>query len=183
MVQPSFDPSADTVWCALGRCSFQAWADTPAVTTVVLKLMTELATNKGDRIMFGNMSPNGILLFREISKVVCAYASRIVSVTPTVQEYANKYKGISVCLHMISLSLIGGYVQFGVFELYGDKALDNAMQASVQMALCIPLEKVVVRSVLAVLLQVCRLGGYLTWQCVTRRTPRWPASSLASSML
>ena len=105
-------------------------------------MVCEVVTNKGDRIMFGNMSPNGVLLFRETSKVICAYASRIISTNPTEDPYGNKYKGISVCLQMLSLSLVGGYVPFGTFELYGDKALDSAMQACMRMALCMPLAKV-----------------------------------------
>lgn len=115
------------------------------MTSIVLKLVCELATNKGDRIMFGNMSPNGILLFREVSKVTCAYAARIINTNPTSDEYDKKYKGISICLQTMSLALVGGYVQFGVFELYGDTALDAAMEACVRMALCVPLPKVLVR--------------------------------------
>lgn len=43
------------------------------------------------------------------------------------EPYANKYKGISICLHIFSSALVGGYVQFGVFELYKDPALVRAL--------------------------------------------------------
>lgn len=118
------------------------WYDRPEVTTPVLKLMVELVTNTAERISFGNMSPNGILLFREASKVITAYGAKIIGMNPTREPYTNKYKGISICLQMLSVSLAGNYVQFGVFELYNDKALDSAMEAAIRMALCIPLEQI-----------------------------------------
>ena len=35
----------------------------------------------------------------------------------------QKYKGIWVCLAILTRALGGNYVNFGVFELYGDPAL------------------------------------------------------------
>jgi exportin-7 len=43
-----------------------AWADVPAVTTPLLKFVSEFAYNKSQRITFDSSSPNGILLFREV---------------------------------------------------------------------------------------------------------------------
>ena len=50
------------------RC-LEAWADEPAVTTALLKLFAELVLNRSQRLVFDSSSPNGILLFREVSKV------------------------------------------------------------------------------------------------------------------
>lgn len=47
----------------LVRC-LEAWADTPEVSTPVLKFMCEFAFNKSQRLTFDSSSPNGILLFR-----------------------------------------------------------------------------------------------------------------------
>ena len=44
-------------------------ADTPEVTTALLKFMAEFVLNKTQRLTFDSSSPNGILLFREVSKV------------------------------------------------------------------------------------------------------------------
>ncbi|CAN0580243.1 unnamed protein product, partial [Ectocarpus sp. 12 AP-2014] len=35
--------------------------------------------------------------------------------------YREKYKGIALCLGMLSTALSGTYVNFGVFTLYNDK--------------------------------------------------------------
>lgn len=48
----------------------EAWADTPAVTTPLLKFMVEFVSNKGQCMVFETSSPNGILIFREISKML-----------------------------------------------------------------------------------------------------------------
>ena len=50
-------------------CCLEAWADTPEVTTAILKFAAEFVLNKAQRLTFDMSSPNGILLFREVSKV------------------------------------------------------------------------------------------------------------------
>ena len=57
--------------------------------------------------------------------------------------YRDKYKGISLALSMLSRALNGSYVNFGVFELYQDPALDNALSAAMSMALAIPCKDVI----------------------------------------
>ena len=52
--------------------------------------------------------------------------------------YALKLKGISVCFSMLKAALCGSYVNFGVFRLYGDEALDNALNTFVKLLLSIP---------------------------------------------
>ena len=37
--------------------------------------------------------------------------------------YAQRYKGIWICLTILQRALVGSYVNFGVFDLYGDPAL------------------------------------------------------------
>lgn len=54
------------------------------------------------------------------------------------QMYAMKLKGISICFSMLKAALCGSYVNFGVFRLYGDEALDNALKTFVKLLLSIP---------------------------------------------
>jgi hypothetical protein len=51
-------------------CCLEAYADVPAVTTPLLKFMSEFVFNKSQRLTFDSSSANGILLFREVSGVV-----------------------------------------------------------------------------------------------------------------
>ena len=65
------------------RACLEAWADSPDVTTAMLKFMAEFALNKTQRLTFDSSSPNGILLFREVSKV----------------GFPIAYRGSLACLH------------------------------------------------------------------------------------
>ena len=51
----------------------EIWYQDPQVTTPVLKLFAELVQNRSQRLQFDVSSPNGILLFREASKIICTY--------------------------------------------------------------------------------------------------------------
>ncbi|KAG7549684.1 Importin-beta N-terminal domain [Arabidopsis thaliana x Arabidopsis arenosa] len=115
------------------------WFDTPEVTTPLLKFMAEFVHNKTQRLTFDSSSPNGILLFREVSKLIVAYGSRILSLPNVADIYAFKYKGIWVSLTILSRALSGNYCNFGVFELYGDRALADALDIALKMTLAIPL--------------------------------------------
>lgn len=116
----------------------QAWYADPAVSAPVLKLAAELAQNRNQRLQFDVSSPNGILLFRETSKMICAYGSRILSLEASKKQiYTMKLKGISICFSMLKAALCGNYANFGVFRLYGDEALDNALNMYVKLLLSI----------------------------------------------
>ncbi|XP_068659491.1 uncharacterized protein [Aristolochia californica] len=115
------------------------WTDTPEVTTPLLKFMAEFVLNKAQRLTFDSSSPNGILLFREVSKLIVAYGSRVLRLPVSSDLYAYKYKGIWICLTILSRALGGNYVNFGVFELYGDRALVDVLDIALKMTLSIPL--------------------------------------------
>ncbi|OXB75098.1 UNVERIFIED_CONTAM: hypothetical protein H355_015459, partial [Colinus virginianus] len=98
--------------------AIELWYHDPACTTPVLKLMAELVHNRSQRLQFDVSSPNGILLFRETSKMMTTYGSRILTLgeLPKEQMYALKLKGISICFSMLKAALSGSYVNFGVFR-------------------------------------------------------------------
>ena len=105
------------------------------MTTPILKLFAELVQNRSQRLQFDVSSPNGILLFREASKIICTYGwinfhlnrlmyilaflgNRILDVIVSKdQMYPLKLKGISICFSMLKAALCGSYVNFGVFRL------------------------------------------------------------------
>ncbi|KAL9265012.1 Exportin-7-B-like protein [Drosera capensis] len=118
------------------------WADSPEVTTPLLKFMAEFVLNKAQRLTFDSSSVNGILLFREVSKLLVAYGSRIMSCPNVADIYSFKYKGIWICLTILTRALVGNYCNFGVFELYGDSALVDALDIALKMTLSIPLADV-----------------------------------------
>ncbi|XP_045456955.1 exportin-7-B [Melitaea cinxia] len=117
----------------------ELWFSEPALTTPALKLAGELAQNRNQRLQFDVSSPNGILLFRELSGIICAYGSRILTIDVNKKQmYTRKLKGISLCFTILKAALCGNYANFGVFRLYGDEALDNALNMFVKLLLSIP---------------------------------------------
>lgn len=57
--------------------AIELWPHDPQVTTPILKLFAELVQNRSQRLQFDISSPNGILLFREASKVICTYGKEV----------------------------------------------------------------------------------------------------------
>jgi len=114
----------------------EVWCYDSQVTTPLLKFFAEIVHNKCQRVAFESSSPNGILLFREASRLLVTYGRRILAGAPLT--YKDRYKGISICLLILSRCLSGGYVNFGVFQLYGDSALSDALDTVLQLSLSIP---------------------------------------------
>ena len=121
------------------------WHDQPDVIISLLRFMHEFCHNKANRVNFDQSSPNGILLFRTTSDIVCAFGRRILAcnATPAGDIYKLRYKGISLALSVLNSALGGNYVCFGVFALYNDPALANALDISLKLALSIPLDHVI----------------------------------------
>ncbi len=63
-------------------------------------------------------------------QVLVSYGTRVVASAPTSDPYGQRYKGIWICLDLLKTALAGNYVNFGVFELYGDPALKVPTQIS-----------------------------------------------------
>ena len=121
-----------------------AFFNAPEVTTPLLKLYAELVYNKAQRLTFDSSSPNGILLFRDASAIVVAYGRRALeySLPSGADPYRYKHKGISLCMLLLTRALSGNYVNFGVFALYGDRALSDCLQVTINLCLCISLEEI-----------------------------------------
>lgn len=121
------------------------WYDDPHVAVPILKCMAEFVTNKNSRLQMHTSSPNGILLFRETSKILQAYGERVITIDglcPT-ELYPVKYKGITVCFGILKAALLGDYVNFGVFPLYGDDALDVAFTTFFTLLTAVPIEDII----------------------------------------
>ncbi|KAJ3343144.1 Exportin 7 [Gonapodya sp. JEL0774] len=113
------------------------------VAITILKFVAEFVANKQQRLNFDVSSPNGILMFRDTSRVLHTYGRFIIgrNVGDT-RKYEDKFKGISVCLSIMRLSIAGRYVPFGVFDLYQDRALDTAVDVVCRMMLDVPLDDI-----------------------------------------
>ena len=70
------------------------------------------------------------------------YGSKILQLPLKQNIYLEKYKGIRLMLNTLTNALSGNYVNFGVFSLYNDTALQNVFDISLQICLQIPLNDI-----------------------------------------
>ena len=87
------------------------------VTTPLLKFVAELVLNRSQRLIFDSSSPNGILLFREVSKLIVCYGSRVLALPNPVDIYASKYKGIWISFTILSRGMHFEQLHFLFFLL------------------------------------------------------------------
>lgn len=139
---------------------------------ITMHVLIHLILFRSQRLAFDVTSPNGVLLFREASKTIVTYGGQILSLTdvPSQHLYPRKYpyyqsylfintctiyifntiiirlKGISICFGILRSALCGSYVNFGVLKLYGDTAMDSAMDVFIKLLISLPLKNLLVRS-------------------------------------
>jgi len=112
---------------------FDRFWDDSFVCVAMLKFLAELCYNKAQRIDFPASSPNGIILFKEMSRVIQLYCGRMTSVVQNVHDistdsrYKSCVKALSISMEILHRALLGNYVNFGVFILYKDDALSSAV--------------------------------------------------------
>ena len=51
---------------------------------------------------------------------------------------------MAICFDMLKASLAGGYINFGVMQLYGDEALNDALGMFVKLVISIPQQDLLV---------------------------------------
>eukprot|EP00494_Astrolonche_serrata_P025405 UN25666 len=114
---------------------FEPWWDHPFVCIPMLKFISAFTHQKFQRIDFPVSSPNGIHLFREISKVLVTYGNRVLRAPEQQMDdpYKERYKAIMVCMMILQRSLSGQYVNFGMFEIYDDPSLRQSIMVVVNM--------------------------------------------------
>uniref|UniRef100_A0A4W5MNF4 Exportin 7 n=1 Tax=Hucho hucho TaxID=62062 RepID=A0A4W5MNF4_9TELE len=121
--------------------AIELWYHVPACTTPVLKLMAELVHNSCCSLEHCDwLVSHAILCSFPWTSLSPSPGNRILTIgeVPKDQVYSVKLKGVSVCFSMLKAVLSGNYVNFGVFRLYGDDALDNALQTFIKLLLSIP---------------------------------------------
>lgn len=94
----------------------------------VLKFILELVYSRNARIKFDLASSFGVVLFKNLSKVINGYGKVIVDNSRSGDFFKIYYgrikKLIGIMMHLLS----GGYVPFGVFEVYGDTCFIDSLR-------------------------------------------------------
>ncbi|PAV59328.1 hypothetical protein WR25_15667 [Diploscapter pachys] len=118
----------------------EKWPNDPNVVTPVCRLLAEMSQNKQQRLKFEMNSCSAVLLFKEISKIVTKLGESILRMrdVPKDRIYKDVYKNIGIIFFAIKSALVGQYIPFGVFHLYGDSCLNDVLQTIINLFVMIP---------------------------------------------
>ncbi|SAM09524.1 hypothetical protein [Absidia glauca] len=121
--------------------AMEAWAPDPICNSLLI-FYAEFVQNRSQRLNFDNSSTNGIMMFRDASNIICTYGRKSLEyqVQDESQKYEHKYKGIALVFNILARCLGGRYINFGVFWLYQDKAIDDAFDMALRLMMAIPMQ-------------------------------------------
>ncbi|KAJ9065869.1 hypothetical protein DSO57_1015297 [Entomophthora muscae] len=100
----------------------------------LLKFYGELVMNRAQRLNFPIESAGGVILFRQVSVLMCSIAQRITRLSERTGSVPTSHIKLVVGYLRIMRHLFkGNYICFGVFALYNDPSLTNFYQAYFQL--------------------------------------------------
>lgn len=122
--------------------SVERWPGEHEITTPILRLLSELATNRQQRHKFEMSSCSPILLFREMSKIISTYGNLLLTLpkVPESRVYKERYKNIGIIFQTLNNAFVGPYVPCGVFRLYGDTCLQDSLDIFIKLFMEFPVE-------------------------------------------
>ena len=110
----------------------------------VLKFLVEFVYCRNSRIKFDNGSIYSIVLFKNLSKVINGYGKVIIDNVGD-EEFFKKFNGkIKRLLGIMAYILNGGYIPFGVFEIYEDTCFVDSLRTSFEVLAAIPTNEITV---------------------------------------
>lgn len=119
--------------------ALERFATVPEVTSAILRLLEELSTDRATRFNFPVFSRHGINLVRFVTQSIYSFATNLINLQVSQEElYAKRLKSASICLRIIYLIISQSIVNLGVFEVYNDHCVGNALEALA--ALCLRIQ-------------------------------------------
>ena len=115
-----------------------------AVMDSMLKFLMELVYCRNSRIKFDNATAYGVVLFKNLSSVVNGYGKVVVENAGSPEFFKKFYGKIRRILGIMTYILGGGYVAFGVFEVYGDMSFVDSLRTCFAVLGTIPRSEITV---------------------------------------
>lgn len=118
--------------------ALEIWYNDPSVTTPALRLVAELVDPREKKNYYDFCTSEAIYLFREVSQIVTGLGAKILTLDNIPEEnmYQYKLKAVALLFKIIQSSL-RTKINFSVFQLYGDSALNDMLQMFVKLFLSI----------------------------------------------
>ena len=114
------------------------------VVTSLYRFLIELVTNRNSRIRFDVSTASGIILFKEIARILITFGKSVLERTSPANPYKQKYRYVLMTVDIMAKMLAGGYVVFGVFQVYRDTCFVETLELSFRMIGCVPFGELVV---------------------------------------
>lgn len=102
----------------MSACSFHLY--NPSVMHALLSFLHEITQNRNSRIRFDISSNYGIVFFKNISAVVIGYGKIVLENRESSDYFKQFYSSIKRILGICNNLFNGGYVPFGVFDVFQD---------------------------------------------------------------
>ena len=126
----------------MAACQNYLYQDT--VMDSMLKFLMELVYCRNSRIKFDNATAYGVVLFKNLSSVINGYGKVVVENAGSPEFFKKFYGKIRRLLGIVTYVLSGGYVAFGVFEVYGDTSFVDALRTCFAVLETIPRSEITV---------------------------------------
>jgi hypothetical protein len=95
--------------------------------TAFLKMMQEITDVRGNRIVFNENSAYGVIMFKKIAPLITRYSQFLANKNREISNFLGKSKRI---VGIMKNFLIGGYVCFGVFQVFNDSTFLDSINAT-----------------------------------------------------
>lgn len=107
----------------------------------LLKFLVEVTDGKNARIKFPDSSGSGVLFFKKLSEVLVPYGNYLADHAVEVVNFQGKVKRI---IGILTNLTSGGYVCFGVFEIYNDTCFTETLKMSFRLIELLTLQQITV---------------------------------------
>uniref|UniRef100_A0A915D4X1 Exportin-7/Ran-binding protein 17 TPR repeats domain-containing protein n=1 Tax=Ditylenchus dipsaci TaxID=166011 RepID=A0A915D4X1_9BILA len=111
------------------------WPNVADVTTPILKLIAELTLNRQSRLTYDMHSCVSVILFREVSKIICDYGGRLLALPEVSKDQHYKEKWQLFTLRSL--------------WIYGDNCLNNSLDIAFKLFVHLQQENVLAYSKLS----------------------------------
>jgi hypothetical protein len=115
------------------------------VTNAVLKFLSEYVHNVENKISFPSFSPNGFILFRQVSHLLETFSRsyRLTSFSGSGADiYKDRLKCIRHCLETFDRMISGDFINLGALVVYGDNCLLSCFTSVIEVVLCAPFDEI-----------------------------------------
>lgn len=116
-----------------------------SVMDAMLSFVAELVFNRNSRIKFDLATSYGLVLFKNLSSVLVGYGKVIMENRNSAELFKKFYSKIRKMLAIMTSFLIGGFVNFGVFEVYNDSCFVESLQMMFTILDSIPKNEILVK--------------------------------------